>query len=451
MQCVRSVCVIVAVALTVAVSAFAPFDTTTSRMLADAALRGRSLEYATALTRSFGARLSGSTQYQRAAEWTADQFRAAGVTRVSLEPFRMPRAWSRAGESRARIVSPIDRPIAVEALGWTPSPPDAGFEGEVVAGGQELASSPARVTGRIVLVNGSPRRDFDRLLFEAGALALLFPDNDPDNRIAARVRFFGGDISPMPAASIAVASADTVRELLRRGPVRLRLAYRTVVSDGAVNVPNVVAEIPGRDGSGEAVVVGAHLDSWDFSPGAQDNATGVAMVLEAARVIAALGRPPRRTIRFVLWGGEEQGLLGSSAYVRDHERELDRIVALLNTDGGTGRIVGWTTPARDDVMTAVRALARTLLAPLQADAVDNSSQYAFDSDGGAFIREGIPTLDLNVDDRSYEDIHHRRTDTMDRVNARNLAIGAATVAVTAFAIADAEHRLAPRGPKVAER
>ncbi len=102
------------------------------------------------------------------------------------------------------------------------------------------------------------------------------------------------------------------------------------------------------------MLVGAHLDSWDFATGAQDNATGVAMVLEAARAIAALPQPPRRSIRFALWGGEEQGQLGSTAYVMPHAAELDGVVAMLNTDAGSGRTIGWTAPGRSGCGRAAR-------------------------------------------------------------------------------------------------
>ena len=98
---------------------------------------------------------------------------------------------------------------------------------------------------------------------------------------------------------------------------------------------NVIAEIPGRERPGEWIIIGAHLDSWDYGTGAQDNGSGCAQVLEAARAIASMGAP-RRSIRFALWGGEEEGLLGSAAYVRAHKSELEKCVAALNTDNGAG-------------------------------------------------------------------------------------------------------------------
>ncbi len=239
-----------------------------------------------------------------------------------------------------------------------------------------------------------------------------------------------------------------MRRLAKDGPVRIAIDWRNRISDGPVAVNSVVAEMRGRERPDEWVLAGAHLDSWDFASGAQDNATGVAMVVEAARAIAGLGKAPRRSIRFALWGGEEQGLLGSSAYVEAHADQLDRAVAVLNVDGGTGRILGWTTPGRADVQAEVTELARALLRDLDAVRVDRGMTYAFDSDGAPFLREGIPVLDLKVDDSRYEEIHHKSTDRLDRVDARNLAIGAAAVAVTAYVIADAPRRIVSRGPRL---
>jgi carboxypeptidase Q len=432
----------------VAAAAQGRFDTATSRRLEASALHGRAFEYVADLTRSVGSRLTGSPSYDRAALWAIEQFKAAGVGRVAAESFTIAHGWSREERGRGRITAPVDRPLSIESFGWAPSLPSDGIEAEVILAGPDLASDPERARDRIVLVAGSLRLDQDRRLKAAGALALVFAGSGADNDLPARLREFGGEIAELPTALLTADSAQLIRDLLRQGPVRIQLAYRNRVSDGPVGVPNVVGEIPGRERPDEFVVVGAHLDSWDFATGAQDNGTGVAMVLEAARSIAALGRPPRRSVRFALWGGEEQGLLGSSAYVAAHAAELEHCVAVLNADGGTGRIIGWTTPGRDDVMMAVRAVSRVLLSDLRTDAVDKNMQYAFDSDGGPFIREGIPALDMNVDDGPYDAIHHKVTDTLERVDERNLAKGAAMVAITAYAIADASQRIAARGPRL---
>ena len=417
---------------------------------------GRSLEYATELT-AIGPRVTGSAAYQRAAEWSADRFRAAGLTRVTFEPFSIERGWER-GSARARILAPLDRALHVASLGWTPSTPEGGFEADVVVLKSFAvdATSPQRsLQGHIVLLpDGDPPGDtgtaartrsaLSTALRAAGALAVLSPDSDAGNELSARLFGFETVVGALPAAQVGVDDARVIRELASRGPVRIALELRNRITPGAATVNNVIAEIPGRDSPDEWVIVGAHLDSWDFGTGAQDNATGVAMVLEAARAIASLKQRSRRSIRFALWGGEEQGQLGSTAYASAHASELDRVAATLNTDAGTGRVIGWTAPGRADLVRAVRPLTRDFLRELGAESFDQSLRYAFQSDGAPFILAGIPTLDLNADDTKYEEIHHKATDTIDRVDARSLAVGAATVAATAWALADAPGRIAPR-------
>jgi len=416
---------------------------------------GKSLEYVRELT-AIGPRLSGSASYQRSAEWSADRFRAMGLTRVALEPFTIERGWERVS-ARGRIVAPANRPLHVESLGWSPSTPDGGVEADVVAletfSLRAIASSSLR--GRIVLLpEGDPPGDSDTVarstrglgvtLHAAGAIAILSQDSDPDNQLSARGLGFGAVLSDLPAAQIGREEAQTIREELAHGRVRMSLELINRVTPGAATVNNVIADIPGRDRPDEWVIVGAHLDSWDFGTGAQDNATGVAMVLEAARAIAAQKEPPRRSIRFALWGGEEQGQLGSSAYALAHASDLARVVAVVNTDAGTGRVIGWTAPGRPDLIRAVRSLTQDFLNELGAATFDESLRYAFQSDGAPFILAGIPTLDLNADDATYEEIHHKATDTIERVDPHNLAVGAAVVAATAHEIADAAGPLAPR-------
>jgi Iap family predicted aminopeptidase len=414
---------------------------------------GQSLTYASELT-MMGPRLTGSRSYQHAAAWCIDRFRAMGIAATALEPFAIERGWERVS-ARGRIVEPASRELHVASLGWTPSTPEGGLEADVV--GLESFSLAAiaanrSLRGRIAMLpDGEPPGDPDaaaRALGEAlraaGVVAILAPDGDPDNELVARGFGYGTVIGKLPAAQIGRDDAQAIRGLLNRGRVRLSLELVNRVTDGAVTVNNVLADIPGRERPDEWVIVGAHLDSWDFGTGAQDNATGVAMVLEAARAIGGLEERPRRSIRFALWGGEEQGQLGSTAYVRAHAAELDRAVAMLNADAGTGRMIGWTSPGREDTVRAVRTLAGSVLDEIGAGTFDESLRYAFQSDGAPFVLAGIPMLDLNADDTRYEDIHHKAADTMERVDARQLAVGAAAVAATAYAIADAPLRIAPR-------
>jgi hypothetical protein len=415
---------------------------------------GKSLEYATELT-AIGPRVTGSRTYERAAEWSAEQFRAMGVTRVAMEPFTIERGWERVS-AQARIAAPLNRPLHVESLAWSPSTPEGGFDADVIAlESFSLDGVAARsLRGRIVLLPegdppgnpisaGKATNALAARLRAAGALAILAPDGEADNGLTARGLSFGTALSVLPAGQIGRDDARAIRELLAGGPVRVSLELTNRITPAAAIVNNVIADIRGRDRPDEWVVVGAHLDSWDFGTGAQDNATGVAMVLEAARAIAAFEQRPRRSIRFALWGGEEQGQLGSNAYARAHAAEQHRVVAYLNTDAGTGRTIGWTAPGRADVVRAARPLIQGVLDELGAGTFDESLRYGFQSDGAPFILAGIPTLDLNADDTKYEEIHHKAADTIDRVDARNLAAGAAAVAATAHAIAESAGRFAP--------
>src|SRR5262249_16773973 len=138
--------------------------------------------------------------------------------------------------------------------------------------------------------------------------------------------------------------------------------------------------------------------------------------------------------RFALWGGEEQGMVGSLAYVRAHEAELGRCVAVLNTDNGAGHPKGWKVEGRTDVAAALRPLGKALLAGLGAAAIEQT--ITFDTDHGPFLLHGVPALDLLVDGGDYRDVHHKPSDTVDKVVEHNLALGAAVVAVTALALAD---------------
>jgi hypothetical protein len=147
--------------------------------------------------------------------------------------------------------------------------------------------------------------------------------------------------------------------LSAKGPVTIEFAYENRVS-GPTEVHNVIAEIPGREKPDEWIIIGAHLDSWDYGTGAQDNGSGCAMVLEAARAIAMMGAP-RRSIRFALWGGEEEGLLGSAAYVKAHKAELGKCVAALNTDNGAGHPKGWKVQGRADLAEAMKSISDPLL------------------------------------------------------------------------------------------
>lgn len=420
---------------------------------------GRSWDYLKGLADGFGGRLSGSPAYERSAEWAAEQFRAAGLKDVRLEEWQMDSTWQRVTEGRGRIVAPIERRLNVESLGWSPSTPPGGVRGEVVIVGditrEAIRSQAAQIKGRVVMLDMGrifAQGDYKAynliikaqpLFKEAGALALAIPGRVPNNAHSATSLDWGSTLAPLPEAQVGMEDATLIRRLLEEQPSRpvtIEFSYENRTA-ARTTTHNVVAEIRGRERPDEWVILGAHLDSWDFGTGAQDNGSGVAQVLEAARAIASMPQPPRRSIRFALWGGEEQGLLGSEAYARAHAPEMKNCVAALNTDNGAGHPKGWKYEGRDDVRAALVPLGE-LLAGLGGEEL--SPETTFDTDHGHFMLAGVPALDMLVDMTHYEEVHHKAGDTLDKVDAHDLAAGAAVLAVTAYAIAEQPEPFAPR-------
>jgi Zn-dependent M28 family amino/carboxypeptidase len=187
--------------------------------------------------------------------------------------------------------------------------------------------------------------------------------------------------------------------------------------------------------------VGAHLDSWDYGTGAQDNGTGTAMVLDVARAIAAMGKTPRRSIRFALWGGEEQGILGSFAYTQTHLAEMAKCIAVLNTDNGSGHPRGWKLQSRKDLQQAMQPISDGVLKDIGGGGL--SLQMTYDTDHGPFMLQGIPALDLWVEMARYGEVHHKSSDTYDKVDPVDFKADTAIVAVTAWVIAEDPKPIAP--------
>jgi carboxypeptidase Q len=433
----------------------AELQQTSARIVGSVLVNGRSMEYLQNLTDRFGGRLTGSRAYQLSAEWAAEQFRAMGIKQVKLEPFTIPNGWER-GRARGRMISPMDRALYIESLGWAPSTPEGGVKGEVMLIGdvapEKIKAQADKIKGRILMLDISTifaegLRAFGKVIAsfqhfkDAGASAVIVVDTERNNVLNAFGFTWGAYLSPLPIAQVGMEDGKLIGRLMEKGAVTIEFQYENKVS-GPVEVNNVIAEIPGRDKPDEWIIIGAHLDSWDYGTGAQDNGSGTAMVLEAARALAQLPQTPRRSVRFALWGGEEQGLLGSAAYVRAHSQELGKCVAALNTDNGAGHPRGWKVQDRNDVSAAMREISKTLLTGLSGGGL--SQEISFDTDHGHFMLEGIPSFDLWVDMSHYGEVHHKSSDTIDKVEAHNLAAGAAIIAVTAYALAERAAPIAPR-------
>jgi carboxypeptidase Q len=406
------------------------------------------------LTDSIGGRLTGSPAYVRSTEWAAAKFRSYGIENVKLEPFTIPAGWQR-GTASGAMLSPLSRPLNVASLGWSPSTPTGGVQGTVVivadVAPDVLKSREAELRGKIVLLDTSkiyaegygkalPKLEAAWIAFQkAGVAAVLTPDREKNNVINAHGVGWGAKLLLLPGIEIGMEDAKLIQREAERGPVTVQLAVENKTS-GETTVNNVVAEIPGSERPDEWILIGAHLDSWDFGTGAQDNGTGAVSVLEIGRALMALGKAPRRSIRLALWGGEEEGVLGSYAYTQAHKSELQKCVAVLNTDNGAGHPKGWKTEGREDLKKAMQPWSG-LLKDLNGG--DLSLDTTYDTDHGPFMLEGVPALDLWVDMTHYMEIHHKSSDTLDKVDALDFKGGEVIVAVTAYAVAQSETPIAP--------
>jgi hypothetical protein len=429
-----------------------------SSRIAASVLTGTSMETLRELTDGFGGRVTGTASYQRSAEWAAEKFRSYGIENVRLEPFSMASGWQR-GPARAAILAPVQRVIAVQSLGWSSPTPKGGIRGEVVIvddlDGDKIRQKAGELKDKIVMLDrakifadgyakimGKLNRCY-QLFRDAGALAVVFPDRISNNALDATTGEWSDHIKPIPVAQIGMEDSTLIRRYLEKGPVRLELELQDQVS-GPIQVNNVVAELKGTDRPDEWILIGAHLDSWDYGTGAQDNGTGAVSVLEVARVLAVAH--PRRSVRFALWGGEEQGLFGSTAYAHAHAAELAKCVAVLNTDNGSGHPRGWKVEGRKDVQEAMAPIAKSLLQNLGAEL---SLDLTYDTDHGPFMLQGVPSLDLLVDMSHYRQVHHQAGDTFDKVDGLDFRAGTAIVAVTAYALAQSDQPLAPHLDKPA--
>ena len=432
----------------IATAQISPDVRDTANRLAGSVYTGPSMETLQELSDGFGGRLSGSPAHNRAADWAEAKFRSFGIQNVRLEPFIMPNGWQR-GSAHGEMLAPIQRPLHLESLGWAPSTPDGGVKGEVIVlddvAADVIKGKADQLKGKVVILNTEKifANGWQKVLGavmaapenlkNVGAVAMIFPDSAKNNVINATSLDWGGHMSVLPGAELGMEDSALIRRLLEKGPVSIRFELHNTTS-GPTQVNNVVAELRGRELPDEWIIIGAHLDSWDFGTGAEDNGTGSASVLEVARALAAAGKAPRRSIRFALWGGEEEGLLGSYAYVQAHLGEISKCVAVLNTDNGSGHPKGWKVEGRKELKDAMQPISDSLLKDIGGGGL--SMEVTYDTDHGPFMLQGVPSLDLWVDMKPYFELHHKSSDTYDKVDAVDFKAGSAIVVATAWVIAE---------------
>jgi carboxypeptidase Q len=493
--------------------------------------RSQVMETAGQLTDVHGPRLTGSPQYKKAADWARQQLETWGLANAHLESWPFGRGWS-FERCSAHVVAPMSFPLVALPKAWT-----AGTNGPVrgkvmrvkVDSEADVDALKGKVAG-MILWAGEPRelkapedggvfkrytdeqlddieqyqipgpragrgpRPFDREAFQKRrrlqqALEKLYAAEkplavvEPSERDANVLRLGGarsykkGDPQPVTQLVVSASQWGRVARLLdRKMDVEVEIDVRAAFHEDDTNGYNVVAELPGTDRKGELVMIGAHLDSWHPGTGATDDAAGSAVMMEAIRILKAIDARPKRTIRVGLWGGEEQGFLGSRAYVSEHfasrpapresgpdempsfmrneppapmtvKPDHAKLAAYFNLDNGTGRVRGIylqenaaAKPVFDAWLEAVKDLGATRVTMRNTGGTDHIPFDGVGLPGFQFIQDPIEYLD-----GSFFGTHHTDMDVYDRLQREDLMQAAVVIATFAYNAA-ARGELMPRKP-----
>jgi len=427
-------------------------------------MNSHAYEYLEQLSDDVGPRLTGSERCNQAIQWGLDTMKRIGLQNVRAEPWQISRGWQRISAS-AEVVSPSRHPLMIDAMGWVGSTPRGGVTADLVPVNvfdldNELAHNSANWRGKILIaIQKGPRPegggmeefakfgDVLKKAHEVGAVAVIGGQagSKSEGMHLTHTGALGfNTYFDIPVVSISAEDQDLLERFLDRGKqVRVHIDVQNAVTDGPANTANVVGEIPGTEHPEQIIVVGGHLDSWDLAEGSTDDGVGVVTTLGAAEAIVRSGFKPRRTIRFVLFTGEEEGLLGSLAYTKTHKDEMKNHVAAVILDNGQGPVTALNMGGRDDTVAAASDLAANLSAFGKITANDNTE---FGTDAGPFILEGLPGINLDQDSPEYRYTHHSPVDTFDKIDEAILSRDATVHGLVAFWIADRPERLASPWP-----
>ncbi|HXH68137.1 MAG TPA: M20/M25/M40 family metallo-hydrolase [Candidatus Limnocylindrales bacterium] len=441
-------------------------DTTKSSLVkiaGNGAMESHAFEYLTELSDDIGARVTGSSQDRKGIEWSLAKMKSIGLENVRAEKYSVWKGWTR-GMAEASILAPTPRKLTVAAMGWTGSTSAGGVDADLATANvfdleHDIKNAKA-YRGKVVFLwgQGTPKGsigtifgqigEFLRAANREGALAVLTGDYGfrPEGLGLVHTGILGF------AADFAVPFGELPREdqgqieryLLAGKTVRVHVNIQNKFTDGPVESANVVGEIVGREHPEEVVVVGGHLDSWDLSEGATDNGVGVAAALAAADAILKSSVRPRRTIRFVLFTGEEEGLLGSLAYVKQHSAEIKNHLAAVILDNGQGPVREFQLGGRGDLLDSFEPFAASLR---NIREIKVSDKIELETDTASFILVGLPGINLDQDSPEYKYTHHSAADALEAVKPDVLAQDAIVMALTGYWIADRLERFALPWPR----
>jgi len=411
-----------------------------------------------------GARLSGSPEAAKAVEWGMAKMKAMGLENVHAEKWQLSRGWTR-GYATAELTAPLHRRLIVDAMGWVGSTQSGGAEGELVAVNMndldgELKKADSWAGKVLIILRKGPTPQgpaamagffkFGDVLKKAYAVHAIAVIGGQGGQPAIGMHLthtgaLGFDMYyDIPVVSMVNEDQKQLERYMDDGKtIRIKIDVQNKATSGPVESANVVGEIRGTEHPEQVIVVGGHLDSWDLASGTTHNGCGVSTTLGAAKAIKLSGFKPKRTIRFVLFTGEEQGLLGSIAYTKMHKDELPNHVAALILDNGQGAVVKLNMGGRDDLIPAMKKFTESLKAFGDLGVDDG---VVFGTDTGPFTLAGVPGINMDQDSPEYKYTHHSAVDTFDKVDPAILIRDSTIMAMTAFWMADRPERLASPWP-----
>lgn len=404
------------------------------------------------LSDEIGARLTGSESAHKAANFCLDRFKKYSLSNVHLEYFDTV-GWI-PGKSFAETLEPLQKTLVVDSMGLSINTSQKGLIDKVIDVGhgteKDFKTNSPSIKGKIVLCGlkeppgGIGRtKELEKIALAAKheALACMIISRYIGKLTRTRTSA-NGEYSPIPAAAITYEDGTWMRRLLEDGKkVSVKLVIQNKIMD-RFRSENVIADISGIEKQAGMVVLGAHLDSWNLGPGAADNGLGVAITLETARILSSLDLKPKRTIRFVLFTGEEQGLIGSRAYVKRHELELDNIILMVNLDITGKMYPGFINPYGG---WDYRGKLNDLLRVLEGFGINQIYQkYPYDSDDFNFVAKGVPALGLQGRGERLPTYSHTYADTFDKIAVDKLNMTTAAIAITIYYAANRDVRFSKR-------
>ncbi|MDG1475227.1 MAG: M20/M25/M40 family metallo-hydrolase [Porticoccaceae bacterium] len=392
------------------------------------------------LTTEVGQRLAGSEAEARARDWGVVKLKALGFKNVRVEPFQVM-YWKRNAES-AEILMPYPQKLVITALGGSIATAADGVTGTIVKFPtlQALKDAPMNgLEGKIVFVDEYMTRTQDGSGYGAAVQKRSGAANEAGKRgaVAALIRSVGTDhhrfphtgqmsyqegVTKVPVAALSPPDADQLKRALLRGEVTVKLVL-DVESLGYHESGNVIGEIPGI--SDEIVLIGGHLDSWDLGTGAVDDGAGIGITVGAAKVILDRKKIPKRTIRVVMFGAEEVGLVGAKAYAKKYKNDLEKHIVGAESDFGAGKIWRFETNFGQSKLYKAKEF-QTILEPLGIAL--GANQASGGPDMGPMRMLGMPVVTLKQNGWDYFDLHHTPDDTFDKIKPEDIAQNVAAYA-----------------------